>query len=237
MRKDAAIVERWRQFLRRTVLVGVVIAAHFCLWMTLVGASPWSPHEPQAGPRSREDVLDIRFIRTLPPALRAAPTAAVTRAPAAHRPPQKSASRVRPADHPLAALPAPAPTEPAASVKSTDASALSPPAAPDYVAGGGFQAALQHAQRATSGRLPGALEPRVAGIQLDANSSLKDAARGFTKAVYCSSMQFSMQRAKNPLTPQLMDRLLQLEGCGAHREASAHDAAEAAVMQAALPDQ
>ena len=57
---------------------------------------------------------------------------------------------------------------------------------------------------------------------------------GIAKALACSDMFFNMKNARNPLTPQLMDRALQLEGCGPHVEPTAHDDAEEAIAHRAI---
>ncbi len=57
---------------------------------------------------------------------------------------------------------------------------------------------------------------------------------GIAKALACSDMFFNMKNARNPLTPQLMDRALQLEGCGPHEEPTAHDDAEEAIAHRAI---
>ncbi len=43
-----------------------------------------------------------------------------------------------------------------------------------------------------------------------------------------------MLRGPNPLTPQLMDRALQVEGCGSYLEPTANDAAVDAIAHRAI---
>jgi hypothetical protein len=99
---------------------------------------------------------------------------------------------------------------------------------------GQFQTSVQNAQRAQAYRLPGSVTPRVAGISFQAPSSLQKTVKKLTEGLRCADMQVHMQRGPNPLTPQLMDRALQLEGCGPHIESTPADATIDAIAHDAV---
>lgn len=225
MGTEAAIVDRRRDWLRQMAMLVVVMAMHVGLWMTLGEASPrfWQKPATEIDPQS--NVLQVRFNHTVPRTLRTPHPAAMANARPADLPHQeKKVMRVLTADHP------PTVRSPAPVIALTGGPAVSPTAGTGHVADGGFQEALQNAQRASSGHLPGSLVPRVSGIALENRTSIKDTVTGVAKALRCSNMEFSMQRAKNPLTPQLMDRLLQLESCGPNIKATPNDAVENTVV-------
>lgn len=239
MRKNPAAFDRRRESIRGIGLHVVVIGMHVCLWIIFVDGSAWPWQESRDKASRRHDVLDIRFIKILPRAAGAYRAMTVDSTPAV-RPPQRRAPILTgaAANQPRSiavVLPLPEPAAPAITMTgttTTDRPSTGDIASRGYVSGGNLLNAASPTF-ATKVYLPGSATPRVAGITLQDRSSIKDTVHGLAKALGCSNLLFNMQNAGNPMTPQLMDRALQLEGCGPHIEATANDAKEDAIAHRA----
>lgn len=94
-------------------------------------------------------------------------------------------------------------------------------------------AALQGAQRTRPDHLPGSVTPLIGGIQLHARSSAKAIVRGLIEENRCANMQFQLQDSAHQLTPTMIDHVLEVEGCGPHRERTPLDATIDAITRQA----
>ena len=209
----------WSDVLRRGATLGLVASFHLALLALLL--RPAEYHEVrQPVPHGTDDALQVVFI-----------------------PPSKPAQVARVSAPPrLPHLPAPAPrpqrTETSARtptrIAATIASNLPPlptagRAAPDYQPGD-FRTRLQDAQRTRAVPLPGAATPRVGGFGLRMAPSVQDLVRQLAVGTRCTAMRFDMQ--KKVITAQLMDRLLEADGCGPHAEHTpTSDAVDAVTRQ------
>jgi hypothetical protein len=100
---------------------------------------------------------------------------------------------------------------------------------------GDFQTALQNAQRTMADHIPGVATPLIGGVQLQARSSIKAGVHAVTEYIRCTDKQLEMENGRDQFsTPQLMDRALQLDGCGPHREDPDADAAVDEVAHRAI---
>lgn len=101
---------------------------------------------------------------------------------------------------------------------------------------GDFQTALQSAQRAGADHIPGIATPRIGGIQLRAGSSIKRTFHGLVEMSSCTNEQFQLQNNAHQFTPEMIDRALEMEGCGPHPEHAAADATIDAISHHAIFD-
>jgi hypothetical protein len=202
-----------RDAVRRGAILGSVFAGHLIVLM-LVLHPTWRRIEPMRNRQHETDVLRLSF--DLVPKI-----------------PRSWSVRA------LARMPAKVPTAVvmhSTNVRPSTATALIvvvPPA--DDLRGsyepGNFQAALRNAQRTKTDQIPGVATPLVGGIQLQARSNIKGAVHAVTEYIRCTDKQLEMENGRDQFsTPQLMDRALQLDGCGPHSE---HPEADAAVDEIA----
>ena len=209
-----------RDAVRRGAILGSVFAGHLAVLMLVLHPS-WRRIEPV---RSQHDADVFRLtFDPLPEISRSLSSHALARMPTEVKP-------VRPA-----VAPPKAPTAvvtPSTNVASSTATTLIvaiPPAdnlRRSYEPGD-FRSALQNAQRTKTDHIPGVATPLIGGIQLQARSNIKGTAHAVTEYIRCTDKQLEMENGRDQFsTPQLMDRALQLDGCGPHSE---HPEADAAV--------
>ena len=209
----------WPDALRRGATLGVVASFHLALLALLLPPAGYREAR-QPDTRGADDALQLVFI---PPAK----PAQITRVSAPPR---------------LRQLPAPAPrpqrteTSPRTPTRTAATIATSLPpvptaghATPDYEPGD-FRTRLQDAQRTRAVPLPGAATPGVGGFRLRVAPSVQDLVRQLAVGTRCSAMRFDMQ--KKVVAAQLLDRLLEADGCGPHAEHTAvSDAVDAVTRQ------
>jgi hypothetical protein len=218
MRRDAA---------RRGAILASVCVGHLIVLLLVLHPS-WRQVEPVQ--RQREaDVLRLSFFDAAPNIRRSLSVRALARLPA-KVPPVPSA--IAPPKVSTAAV-----TRPTNSPSATPTDwvvAVVPPAVDDLHSGYGpsdFRSALQNAQRAKADQIPGVATPLIGGIQLEARSNIKGAVHAVSEYIRCTDKQLEMENGRDQLsTPQLVDRALQLDGCGPHSE---HPQADAAVDEIA----
>jgi hypothetical protein len=213
-----------RDAVRRGAILGSVFAGHLLVLMLVLHPS-WRRIEPVR--RLQEaDVLRLTF-DPAPKIPRSLSVGAVARMPA----------KVKPV--PSAVAPPKAPTAVvmhSTNIPPSTATALIVAVSPtdDLRRGyepGNFQAALQNAQRTKADQVPGVATPLIGGIQLQARPNIKGAVHAVTEYIRCTDKQLEMENGRDQFsTPQLMDRALQLDGCGPHSE---HPEADAAVDEIA----
>ena len=214
----------WRDAVRRGTILGGVFAGHLIVLMLVLHPS-WRRIEPLR--RQHEaDVLRLTFD----------PVPKIPR-PLSVRVPARMPAKVKPASSAIA--PSRAPTTVvmhSTNVRPSTGTALivAVPPANDPRGSyepGNFQTSLQNAQRTKTDHLPGAAAPLMGGIQLQARSSIKGATHAVIEYIRCTDKQLEMENGRDQFsTPQLMDRALQLDGCGPHSE---HPQADAAVDEIA----
>lgn len=100
---------------------------------------------------------------------------------------------------------------------------MTPPVAPQVVAGDYHSPLLGSRSEMTLSptipRLPGNDIARVQGITLQAGPSLRQLVRAMTKGNRCKYTHMKMAGSANQfITAQLMDRMLEADGCGPHTE-------------------
>ena len=114
---------------------------------------------------------------------------------------------------------------------------MTPPVAPQVVAGDYHSPLLGSRSEmmlsSTIPRLPGNDVARVQGITLQASSSLQQVVRAMTKGNRCKYTRMKMAGSANQfITAQLMDRMLEADGCGPHADRiSASDTIDAVTRQ------
>ena len=213
-----------RDAVRRGAILGSVFAGHLVVLMLVLHPS-WRRIEPMR--RQHEaDVLWLTF-DPMPKIPRSLPVRALARMPAKVKP---APSTIVPPKAPTAVVMHSMNVRPA----TTTALIAAVPPANDLRGSyepGNFQAALQNAQRTKTDQIPGVATPLIGGIQLEARSNIKGAVHAVTEYIRCTDKQLEMENGRDQFsTPQLMDRALQLDGCGPHSE---HPDADAAVDEIA----
>lgn len=193
----------WPDALRRGATLGVVASFHLALLALLVRPAEYRDTR-QPVPRGAGDALQLVFIPPTQPAQIAQVSA----------PPRL---RQLPAPHPQRTE-----TSPRTSTRATATLATGLPptptvghAAPEYETGD-FRTRLQDAQRTRAVPLPGAGTPRVGALRMQVAPSVQDLVRQLAVGTRCTAMRFDMQ--KKVVTAQLMNRLLEADGCGPHAE-------------------
>ena len=209
----------WPGAWRRGATLGVVASFHLALLAALLRPAEYrEAREPVR--RGADDALQLVFTPPVKPA---------------------QVAHVRPLPR-LRHLPAPAPpprraeTSPRASTRAAPAIVTSLPSTPttghvtaDYQRGD-FRTRLHDAQRSHAVPLPGEAAPRVGGFRLRVTPSAQDLVRQLAAGTHCTAMRFAIQ--KKVITAQLMDRLLEADGCGPHAERTPHsDAVDAVTRQ------
>jgi hypothetical protein len=206
----------WRDAVRRGAILASVSACHLTILMMVLHPS-WHRIGDVSRPRDGEVLrltLDpLKKISRFSPVSAGAPIAAKGKpAPTAAVSPEPTAAVVR---HPTNSSPSTAATLIVAVPALTD----------DLHRGyqpGDFQTALQDAQRTKAEHIPGTTTPLIGGIRLQARSSIKGAVHVATEYIRCTDEQLKMENGPDQFsTPQLMDRALQLDGCGPHLEHTA----------------
>lgn len=209
----------WPDAWRRGATLGTVASFHLALLAVLLRPAEYRAAHELVRPGA-DDALQLVLI---PPAI----PAQVAKVPA---PPQ------------LRHLPAPAPwlqrteTSPRTPTRPTPTMVTSLPptptrghATPDYQPGD-FRARLRDAQRSRAVPLPGAATARVGGFRLQVTPSVQDLVQQLALGTRCTAMRFDIQ--KKAVTAQLMDRLLEADGCGPHAERTPDsDAVDAVTRQ------
>ncbi len=193
----------WPIALRRGATLGVVASFHLALLALLLRPAEYRESR-QPVPRGADDALRLVFIAPSKPAQIAQVSA----------PPQRR-HLAAPASRPLRTE-----TRPRTPARSAPTIATGLPpiptaghAAPDYEPGD-FRTRLQDAQRTRAVPVPGAATSQVGGFRLRVAPSVQDLVRQLAVGTRCTAMRFDLQ--KKIITAQLMDRLLEADGCGPH---------------------
>jgi hypothetical protein len=212
-----------RDAVRRGAILGSVFAGHLVVLMLVLHPS-WRRIEPVQ--RQHEaDVLRLTF-DPVPKIPRTSSVRALARVPAKVKLP----SAIAPPKAPMVVVMHSTNVPPSTATVSI----VAVPPADDLRRSyepGNFQAALQNAQRTKADQIPGVVTPLIGGIQLQARSNIKGAVHAVTEYIRCTDKQLEMENGRDQFsTPQLMDRALQLDGCGPHSE---HPEADAAVDEIA----
>ncbi|WP_139350400.1 hypothetical protein [Rhodanobacter sp. B04] len=175
-------------------------------------------------------MLRLRFDR-LPKLVRASPAPAAIRLPTKTKParPPLASSTLTPATVMRSTNP---PATTAATLIMTAPSMTGDPQR-GYQAGD-FQSALQNAQRTKADHIPGLATPRIGGIQLRVHSSIKGVVHVLVKTSQCTNEQFQLQSSAHQFTPEMIDHVLEVEGCGAHLEHAPADATIDAIAHQAI---
>jgi hypothetical protein len=212
---------RWRDATRRGAILGSVCAGHIIV-LALVLHPSWRQIEPVSRQREAEALrLTFDSVPRIPQTLSvrafARKAAKVQSVQSAIAPPKASTAAVtRLTD----STPATAADRAVAAVPQT-ASDLYRSYGPSD-----FRSALQNAQRSKTDHIPGVGSPLIGDIQLQARSSIKGATLAVVEYIRCTDKQLEMENGRDQFsTPQLMDRALQLDGCGPHLEHPDADAA------------
>jgi hypothetical protein len=211
----------WRDATRRGAILGSVCAGHIIV-LALVLHPSWRQIEPVSRQREAE-VLRLNF-DSVPIVPQTLSVRALARMPAKV---QSVRSAIAPPKTSTVVV-----THLTDSTPATTADrvvAVVPPIASDLHRGYGpsdFRSALQNAQRTKTDHMPGGASPLIGGIQLQARSSIKGATLAVVEYIRCTDKQLEMENGRDQFsTPQLMDRALQLDGCGPHLEHPDADAA------------
>jgi hypothetical protein len=224
--QTAINVADWRDACRRGAVLGLVLGLHGLLLMVLLHLD-WlrrlSPH----GTRGAGIALHLQFFR-------------IHTRPAAAPPPIQLTTRARKAAghlpaHSAAGTPvmAPTPSQPDTVVTAPAVAGSSyQPYHP-----GGFEQALQQAQRGSPVRLPGRDVTVAPGLRLEPKYSIKHHVERILKSVRCYDEQVSMQHHFGQFgTERQIDRRLEAEGCGPHLEHTPADDTLQQVIQRVSAD-
>lgn len=200
----------WHDATRRGAILGGTAALHLTVVMLLLHLPPHRSMPPSS--RSH-DVLRIRFL-SLP-----------ARPPSPHH-------EAPPAAQPL-------PTTPRHATTTASSQGLTSAAPPPVTAGsvarplhaepsgyrpGTFRVELLGAQSSHRPRLPGSDAPSRTNIRLRARSSMKDVVHAMTVGNRCKYERMKMQQSTTEfITPQLMERALEADGCGPQGERTPAD--------------
>lgn len=205
----------WRPAMRRAAILGGVAVLHLAL-MLLVRLPPCRPDPSSI--RS-DDALRIRFFPSSP-----RPPGVRRKMDTMPPPPVRDHRAARGVE-----LPGVLPASPPSSVAVPLITAMPP----DYRRGT-FDTDLAGAQPSGKFRLPGSEAPWRTGIRLRARSSMKDVVRAMTVGNRCKYERMKMKASATQfITPQLMDRALDADGCGPQgKRTPADDAIEAASRRA-----
>lgn len=212
----------WPGALRRGATFGVVASCHLALLALLLRPAEYREVR-QPVPPGADDALQLIFI----PSVTTTPLAKASTPPRPLYLPPRSPTSQRP-EHTFRA-----PTRVAPMTVTRG-----PPPASDHSAAaeyqtGDFRARLQDAQRARVVPLPGAATQRLGGLRLRGTPSVQKLVRQLAVSTRCTAMRFDMQKSKTQfITAQLMDRMLEADGCGPHAERTpASEAADALTRQ------
>lgn len=197
---------RWRVAAGRGVILGAAVALHL-LVVALVWRAP-VPRETVVHVRASQLPLRVRLLTTPP-------------RPAAPPPRRMRHDDVRPRQ---TVIPTVTPVE-VSSAKPVAASP-SPPALTEGT--DDYHAPLQDAARRAGtlgarAQLPGSNTHVVTGIPLRKQHSLQQTVRAMTVGSRCKYSRLKMAGSSQFITRQQIDRLLEADGCGAHREHTAAD--------------
>ena len=212
----------WREACRRGVPLGLVLGFHGLMLLALLHLNDWRRSSTRP-PGEYKTALRLRLIAAR------RPTAAKTTPPPA--PIHRLARAPRVAHAAVAAAPTPRAEAPMtmqmptqrqnAAVTPALASSVYQPYHP-----GGFRQALQNAQNGSPVRLPGSDATIVAGIRLTPRHSVKKTVERVLQSLRCTDEQVSMQHHFGQFgTQRQIDRRLEADGCGPHRENPVGDAA------------
>jgi len=198
----------WRHAVRRGAILGGVAALHLALLMLLLQLPPY---RPASSSLRSDDALRIRFFPrpTRPSVARHKTVAAPRPFPVMRRAASGAASPTTPP-----VLPRPS----GIALPPADATP------PDYRTGS-FDTDLAGARPSGTPRLPGSDAPLRTGIRLQVRSSMKDVVHAMTVSNRCKYERMKMQASTTQfITPQLMERALDADGCGPQGERSPADA-------------
>ena len=202
----------WTDAVYRGAVLGVVAACHLALMAILLRQTPYRESQQQVPTNRAHDALQLVFITPVT----AAPVARASTPP----PPRALPTRSPPSQR--SAVPSHTPTNAAPmTITSLPPQLATDPVAAEYQPGD-FRARLRQAQGTRAVPLPGSATPPVGGLRLRAAPSARDLMRQLAVSTRCSAMRFDMQNKKNQfITAQLMDRMLEADGCGPHAERTA----------------
>ena len=231
-RRGSALDKQWRPHdaVRRGSIFGCVLAGHLAILMAVLHPS-WQRIEPAAYPPEGR-VLRLSFDR-LPTISRPLPVRTATQVLAKTKPAQSAL--VPPTVKPAATR---LPTHAPSSAAVTSLLMTAPPVTDELHRSyqpGDFQTALQSAQHATADRIPGTATPRIGGIQLEAGSNIKGTVHSLAEISRCTNEQFQLQNSSaHQFTPEMIDHVLEMDGCGPHPEHAAADATIDAISHHAI---
>ena len=217
------ITRGWRSAMYRGAALGGVASLHLAFLILLLQLPSYRAASLQ--PRTGES-LRIRFL-----ALPARPPSVRHTAPAATKPPP-SVPRPVIAANTRSADDSSAPSSPTRIANLTTPTIHAMPS--DYQPGS-FHADLRAAQGSRKVPLPGLDAPSRTGIRLRDRPSMKEVVHAMTVASRCKYSRMKMQRSATQfVTPQLMQRALDADGCGPQLEHTPADATIEAVSREAI---
>jgi hypothetical protein len=212
---------RWRDATRPGAILGSVCVGHLIV-LALVLHPSWRQIEPMSRQREAEALrLTFDSVPTIPQTLS---VRVLARIPAKVRSVRSAIAPPKASTAVLIRL-----TDSTPATIADRVVAVVPQAASDLHRSYGpsdFRSALQNAQRTKTDLIPGVAAPLIGGIQLQARSSIKGTTLAVIEYIRCTDKQLEMENGRDQFsTPQLMDRALQLDGCGPHLEHPDADAA------------
>jgi len=217
---------RWQDAVRRGSIFGCVLAGHLVILIAVLRPS-WQRIEQVAD--QEDHVLRLSFDPS-PKISRPFPSRAATRVPAKTKPAQ-------PTIVPSTTTSAIRQSTSAPSSKATSLIVTAPPVTDELHRSyqpGEFQTALQSAQRTRADHIPGATTPRIGGIQLQVSSNIKETVHSLAEISRCTNEQFQLRNNAHQFAPEMIDRTLEMDGCGPHLEHAAADATIDAVSHHAI---